>query len=168
MASPTLLIAFRSLRLAVSCVALCSLILTATTVAKGAEPILVTMTAESWQAKENAEFVRQLGFYRGLLRLNSGVALLKGVAFAEGTIEFDVNTISRGSPGIAFGAQDDDNFELFYLRPDPACPAYQACISMRHAHMGFCYGTSFRIIRRGRHFARMVGTTSEWSCPAGA
>lgn len=60
------------------------------------------MTADRWQTKENAEFYRQLGFYHGLMRLNSGSAVLKGVTFSDGTIEFDVNTIGRGAPGIAF------------------------------------------------------------------
>jgi hypothetical protein len=96
--------------------------------APAAGPIAVPMTADRWQTKENAEFLRQLGFYRGLMRLNSGSALLKGVTFGDGTIEFDVNTIGRGSPGIAFRLQDEDNFELLYLRPDPACPAFRACM----------------------------------------
>lgn len=86
------------------------------------------MTADHWEAKENAEFLRQLGFYQGLMRLNSGDAVLKGVTFSDGTIEFDVNTIGRGAPGIAFRQQDDNNFELLYLRPDAACPAFRACI----------------------------------------
>ena len=77
------------------------------------------MTADHWQTKENAEFLRQLGFFHGLMRLNSGNAVLKGITFSDGTIEFDVNTIGRGAPGIAFRQQDDDNFELLYLRPDP-------------------------------------------------
>src|SRR5262245_40339329 len=93
-----------------------------------AEPITVTMTADHWQTKENAEFLRQLGFFHGLMRLNSGTATLKGITFSNGTIEFDVNTIGRGAPGIAFRQQDDDNFELLYLRPDPNCPAFRACI----------------------------------------
>jgi hypothetical protein len=88
----------------------------------------ISMTADRWQAKENAEFVKQLGFYHGLMRLNSGRAVLKDVAFSDGTIELDVNTIGRGMPGIAFRRKDDDNFELVYLRPDPACPAFGACI----------------------------------------
>ena len=96
--------------------------------AAAAEPISIPMTADRWQTKENAEFLRQLGFYHGLMRLNSGSAVLKGTAFSDGTIEFDVNTIGRGSPGIAFRQQDDDNFELLYLRPDPACPAFRACM----------------------------------------
>ncbi len=85
--------------------------------AQGAEPITITMTADHWQTKENAEFLRQLGFCHGLVRLNS-----------DGTIEFDVNTIGRGMPGIAFRQQDENNFELLYLRPDPSCPAFQACM----------------------------------------
>jgi hypothetical protein len=86
------------------------------------------MTADQWQTKENAEFLRQLGFYHGLMRLNSGDAVLKDIMFSDGTIEFDVNTIGRGAPGIAFRQHDDGNFELLYFRPDPACPAFRACI----------------------------------------
>ena len=82
------------------------------------------MTADSWQTKENAEFLRELGFYHGLMRLNSGDAVLKGITFGDGTIEFDVITIGRGAPGIAFRQQDKDNFELLYLRPDPAFRAW--------------------------------------------
>jgi len=96
--------------------------------ARAAEPITIAMTADHWQAKENAEFLRQLGFFHGLMRLNSGDAALKGISFSDGTIEFDVNTIGRGAPGIAFRQQDEKNFELVYLRPDPNCPAFRACI----------------------------------------
>jgi hypothetical protein len=102
--------------------------LSAVPIAQGAEPIRIAMTAEHWQTKENAEFFRQLGFYHGLMRLNSGNAVLKDITFSDGTIEFDVNTIGRGAPGIAFRQQDENNFELLYLRPDPACPAFRACI----------------------------------------
>ena len=108
--------------------ALCVCFLSSLPSAQGAEPITITMAADRWQTKENAEFLRQLGFYHGLMRLNSGNAVLKDVTFSDGTIEFDVNTIGRGSPGIAFRQQDDDNFEFLYLRPDPACPAFHACM----------------------------------------
>jgi len=96
--------------------------------AQSAQPIMIAMTAEHWQAKENAEFLRELGFFHGLMRLNSGKAVLKNVTFSDGTIEFDINTIGRGMPGIAFRQQDEKNFELLYLRPDPNCPAFRACI----------------------------------------
>src|SRR5215467_6848541 len=95
---------------------LCLCILSALPIAQAAEPITIPMTADHWQTKENAEFLRQLGFYHGLMRLNSGDAVLKGIAFSDGTIEFDVNTIGRGAPGIAFRQQDENNFELLYLR----------------------------------------------------
>ena len=147
--------------------ALCLCFLSALPIAQGAEPITITMTADHWQTKENAEFLRQLGFYHGLMRLNSGNAVLKGITFSDGTIEFDVNTIGRGTPGIAFRQQDEDNFELLYLRPDPSCPAFRACISMRRRLMVSCSGTSFRNIKRGRRSGRTGGTTSRWSYPAG-
>jgi hypothetical protein len=107
---------------------LCVCFLSALPIAQAAEPITITMTADRWQTKENTEFFRQLGFYHGLMRLNSGDAVLKDITFSDGTIEFDVNTIGRGAPGIAFRQQDEGNFELLYLRPDPACPAFLACI----------------------------------------
>jgi hypothetical protein len=103
-------------------------LLSAFPLAQGAEPVTMPMTADRWQTKENAEFLRQLGFYHGLMRLNSGNAVLKDVTFGDGTIEFDVNTVGRGAPGIAFRQQDEKNFELLYLRPDPACPAFRACM----------------------------------------
>lgn len=108
--------------------ALCFCFLSALSIAQGAEPITVAMTADRWQTKENAEFLRQLGFFHGLMRLNSGNAALKDLTFSDGTIEFDVHTIGRGAPGIAFRQQDEGNFELLYLRPDPSCPAFRACI----------------------------------------
>jgi hypothetical protein len=109
-------------------ITLCACFLSVLSIGQAGEPIPISMTADHWQAKENAEFLRELGFYHGLMRLNSGRATLKDVTFSDGTIEFDVNTIGRGMPGIAFRRQDEDNFELVYLRPDPACPAFRACI----------------------------------------
>src|SRR5215469_17213244 len=93
--------------------------LSAFPLAQAAEPMTITMTADHWQTKENGEFLLQLGFYRGLMRLNSGDAVLKDITFSDGTIEFDVSTVGRGAPGIAFRQQDENNFELLYLRPDP-------------------------------------------------
>jgi hypothetical protein len=109
-------------------IALCISVLSVVPIAHAAEPIAITMTADHWQTKENAEFLRELGFFHGLMRLNSGDAVLKDITFTDGTIEFDVNTIGRGAPGIAFRQQDENNFELVYLRPDPNCPAFRACI----------------------------------------
>ena len=62
--------------------ALCIGFLSAFPIAQAAEPITVTMTADNWQTKENAEFLRQLAFNHGLMRLNSGDAVLKGITFS--------------------------------------------------------------------------------------
>ena len=85
--------------------------------ARAAEPITIPMTADRWQTKENAEFLRQLGFFHGLMRLNSGNAALKGTTFGNGTIEFDVAfSNSTAFPGISFRAITPNDYELFYLR----------------------------------------------------
>jgi hypothetical protein len=109
-------------------VALCVYLLPALPLAHGAGPVPIPMTADHWQTKENAEFLKQQGFAHGLMRLNSGNAALKDLTFSDGTIEFDVHTIGRGAPGIAFRQQDEGSFELLYLRPDANCPAFRACI----------------------------------------
>jgi len=47
-----------------------------------------------------------------------GGAVLKGVVFTDGVIEFDMAvTEQRGFPGVAFRMQDDANTEIFYIRP---------------------------------------------------
>ena len=109
-------------------IALSVCFLSALPITEGAEPMNIAMTADHWQTKENAEFIRELGFFHGLMRLNSGNAVLKDVMFGDGTIEFDVNTVGRGMPAIGFRQQDEKNFELLYLRPDPNCPAFRACM----------------------------------------
>jgi hypothetical protein len=45
---------------ALNWMALCVCFLLALPIAQGAEPITITMTADHWQTKENAEFLRQL------------------------------------------------------------------------------------------------------------
>jgi hypothetical protein len=65
-------------------IALCACFLSALPIAQGAEPITIAMTADHWQTKENTEFLRELGFFHGLMRLNSGKAVLKDVAFSDG------------------------------------------------------------------------------------
>jgi hypothetical protein len=67
-------------------IVLCAYFLSAISIAQAAEPASITipMTADHWQTKENAEFLRQLGFYHGLMRLNSGDAVLKDITFSDG------------------------------------------------------------------------------------
>ena len=129
--------------------ALCVCVLSAVPIARATEPIAIAMTAERWQTRENAEFLRQLGFYHGLLRLNSGNATLKDLTFGDGTIEFDVNTIGGArpaSPSVSRTTPISNSCTSGLIRTVRLSgPAY----SMRRRLMVSCYGTSFRNIRPG-------------------
>ena len=138
--------------------ALCVCFLSALPIARAVEPITVAMTADRWQTKENAEFFKQLGFYHGLMRLNSGNALLKDLTFSEGTIEFDVNTVGRGAPGIAFRQQDENNFELLFSGLIRHARRSGPVSSMRRRRMACCSGTCSRSIKTARRCARTAGT----------
>ena len=77
------------------------------------------------------------------LKAISGLLKSEDGEVCDGTIEFDVNTIGRGAPGIAFRQQDEGNFELLYLRPDPSCPAFRACIQYAPQTHGVLLGDLF-------------------------
>ncbi len=85
----------------------------------------------------------------------------------NGTIEFDVNTIGRGMPGIAFRRQDEKNFELLYLRPDPNCPAFGACVQYTPQTHGVMLWDFFPQYQTpGSPPGERGGITSRWSYPA--
>ncbi len=46
-------------------------------ITQAAEPIMIAMNADHWQTKENTEFLRELGFFHGVMRLNSGMRYSK-------------------------------------------------------------------------------------------
>ncbi|MDQ6802840.1 MAG: DUF1080 domain-containing protein [Acidobacteriota bacterium] len=55
---------------------------------------------------------------RDALFVRLGVAWLEGVSFQDGTVEFDVAMPPEaGFHGLAFRAQDSENYEHIYLRP---------------------------------------------------
>lgn len=61
-------------------------------------------------------FERHAG--RDALRLENGAAWLVGEELDNGTVEFDLFvTAGLGFHGLAFRAEDDANFEHFYVRP---------------------------------------------------
>ena len=84
----------------------------------------VAMTLDRWDA-EDAEF----GPHRGLesMLVRKGVALLKGVSFSDGTIEFDVEPTGPMGAGVGFRRRDADSYEDFYLRPRPGCAEAPDC-----------------------------------------
>src|SRR5215475_8880410 len=118
--------------------------------AQAAGPMPIAMTADHWQTKENAEFLRQLGFYHGLMRLNSGDAVLKDITFSDGTIEFDVNTIGRGAPGIAFRRKTKRISSCYISGLIRRVQHSGHAFNMRRRRMACCYGTSFHNIKRVR------------------
>jgi hypothetical protein len=86
------------------------------------------MTADRWETKGNAEFSSEDGFPLGVMKVNKGVAVLKDLAFRNGTIEFDVIPIGSMGAGIGFRRRDNDTYEDFYLRPRPNCAAAVDCM----------------------------------------
>jgi len=93
-----------------------------------AAPIQVPMTAERWEAKDNVEFSQPDGIALGAITVKKGVAVLKDVAFHNGTIEFDVEPLGSMGAGIGFRMRDEETFEDFYLRPKPKCNEAADCM----------------------------------------
>jgi len=95
------------------------------------QPISIAMTESQWQvgnAKEKVAFLQREGFPQGLMELKSGSAALKGLALANGTIEFDIKLTGEGSPGIRFHQVGRESAEQIYLRPGADCAVSQDCL----------------------------------------
>jgi hypothetical protein len=89
-------------------------------------PLAVAMTPDRWDVTADAEFVS----HRGVPSLNikKGAAVLKGVTFGNGTIEFDVDPTGPMGAGAGFRVRDERTFEDFYLRPRPNCAEAWDCM----------------------------------------
>ncbi len=76
----------------------------------------VPFTSEKWQFRDQNYALEDFGGKPGVLLKNSA-ATLKGVAFRNGIIEYDVAfPQARAFIGVSFRVQDDKNYENFYLR----------------------------------------------------
>ncbi len=103
-----------------------------------ATTVAIPLTADRWQPvdiqvnsplKAHLQFLHPEAFPNGLLRLDSGSALLSGLLFGIGTVEFDIKPLpGDGLPGIRFHQRDPDTAEDFYIRPGADCPASQDCL----------------------------------------
>lgn len=73
--------------------------------------------SERWAVEARESRVeRYLG--RESLLLGGGIAWLEGVEFRDGIIQFDLAASDElGFHGVAFRAEDADDYEHFYLRP---------------------------------------------------
>lgn len=101
-----------------------------------AEQLKIPMTADRWTATAGTvNFIEYKGEAAVELKpgnyaqhIPSGVALLNGLSFRNGTIEYDVATTGDMGAGFAFRRADKDNYELFYLRPRPKCEEAPDCV----------------------------------------
>jgi hypothetical protein len=90
-----------------------------------AEP--VPMTAERWTTSGEAAFVAYKGYDVLQLKDGNAEAVLNGVTFGNGTIEFDVELTATMGTGIGFRRLDENNYEDFYFRPRPNCADAYDC-----------------------------------------
>lgn len=110
---------------------------TAARARRPARRLRVPMTAQRWEVGPGARFGEQEGFPEGLVTITApsdatilavGRALLRGVAFADGTVEYDVKGVNEDAGGVLFRRKDPATAEWFYVRLSPDCPASNDCI----------------------------------------
>lgn len=79
--------------------------------------IKVPLNDENWDIQaQNVVLEKYQGF--DSIYAEGGQAVLKGVNFLDGTIEFDILMQNKFSfPGVTFRIEDDFSYEEFYLRP---------------------------------------------------
>jgi hypothetical protein len=104
--------------------------------AQAAEQAKIPMTADRWtttagtvnfiEFKGKSSIELKQGNYAQ--HIQSGAALLNGLTFRSGTIEYDVAATTDMGAGFAFRLADKDNYELFYLRPRPKCEEAPDCV----------------------------------------
>jgi hypothetical protein len=125
--------------------------------ARAAETIKVSLTADHWDTAGVVAFTKHKGVDAVELvagsaaqHIPTGKAILKDLVFRDGTIELDVDPTGSMGAGLGFRRRDNDNFEQFYLRPNPTAIRRWTAYSTHLRHMAFCSGICFRNTRRRR------------------
>lgn len=103
-------------------------VLAALNVAASAAPI--DMQAANWETTGHASFSKDAAHPHGILAIKGGAAVLNGMMFSDGTIEYDIfeEPDNQGIPGIWFRQTGTDTAENFYLRTESGCPGSNECI----------------------------------------
>ena len=104
--------------------------------ALASEPVEIPMTADRWMTTGGTvNFIEYMGKHSIELKagnyaqhIQSGAAVLNGLTFHKGTIEYDVAATSDMGAGFIFRRADKDNYEMFYLRPRPKCEEASDCV----------------------------------------
>ena len=77
----------------------------------------IAFNEENWEVKAKA-FVLENYKGKDAIYIQQGEAILKDYEFLNGTIEYDVFLTERqGFPGVSFRQFDEENGEIFFLRP---------------------------------------------------
>lgn len=104
--------------------------------ANASGPVGIPMTSDRWTTTAGTvNFGEYMGKHSIELKagnyaqhIQSGAAILNGLTFHNGTIEYDVAATSDMGAGFIFRRADKDNYEMFYLRPRPKCEEAPDCV----------------------------------------
>ncbi len=91
-------------------------------------PISVPMRADHWLASGNATFTSGDYAPAGVLEITKGSVDVKDLIFSDGTIEFDMYMPDHGILGMRLRAQNRENAEALYFRPQQNCNASPDCL----------------------------------------
>ena len=97
-----------------------------------AQPVVVDLHPAAWVADAGAElaFSQADDAPHGALTVRHGGAVLRGVDFTDGTIDFDIREEPNNDsiPGVWFHRRDAQVAENVYLRTDAGCPNSIECV----------------------------------------
>jgi hypothetical protein len=90
--------------------------------------IRIPMNADHWLSNGNATFTANDHAPDGVLEISKGPVDVKDLVFENGTIEFDMYMPDHGILGMRLRAQDRENAEALYFRPQKNCNASPDCL----------------------------------------
>ncbi len=161
-----------------SCPLLLVLVLFALRSSNAQTTISVPMQADHWLTAGNATFMPDNRSLNGVLEVSKGAVDLKDLVFEDGTIEFDMYMPDHGILGMRLRAQDRDNAEALFFRPQKNCNASSDCLQyMPLEHGAFEWDlfpeyqssapihtlgwNHFRLVVRGRQLRVYVNRSSK-------
>jgi hypothetical protein len=93
-----------------------------------ATPLTVPMQSDHWITNGNAVFTDDEHQSSRVLDVSKGLVTVKDLIFSDGTIEFDMYMPDHGILGMRLRAQDRDNAEAVYFRPQKECATSPDCM----------------------------------------
>jgi len=90
--------------------------------------IRIPMKADRWVSNGNATFTAGDHAPDGVLEISKGSVDVKDLMFADGTIEFDMYMPAHGILGMRLRAQNRENAEALYFRPQKDCNTSSDCL----------------------------------------